>query len=170
MTGTHTVAARGVLPTESSKAYRVYDIERERVVISRDVNFDEAVAGGPVLNDSAGGATDILNRLEDIDIEGGLRPLSAFKYSGKRRAGASQSADIPCSTDESTTEPDDTDDEGTTRRSSRQRISPVEWWRASANMVEATDMSEPTTFQEAVSGIECTRLLVQCTRSLVQAM
>jgi hypothetical protein len=136
---------------ESSKAYRVFDIEGDKVVISRDVNFDEAVAGGSLLNDSAGGVTDILNRLEDIDIEGGLR-LSNFKYTGKRLAGTSQSADIPSNTDESTTEPDETDDEGATRRSSRQRISPVEWWRASANMVEATDLSEPTTFQEAVSG------------------
>ena len=31
---------------ESSKAYRVYDIEAGKVVISRDVNFDETVPGG----------------------------------------------------------------------------------------------------------------------------
>ena len=136
---------------ESSKAYRVYNIEGDKVVISRDVNFDEAVAGGSLLNDSAGGVTDILNRLEDIDIEGGLR-LANFKYTRKRRTGTSQSADTPSAIGGSTTEPDETDDEGATRRSSRQRMSPVEWWRASANMVEVTDLSEPTTFQEAVNG------------------
>lgn len=131
---------------EASKAYRVYDIEGERIVVSRDVNFDESVIGGSVLHDSASGVSELLNRLEAIDIEGGYR-LSDFKYTGKRRAGASQSADIP-------TEPDVTadDDEGATRRSTRQRISPIEWWRTSANMVVATDVSEPTTFQEAVSG------------------
>jgi hypothetical protein len=131
---------------EASKAYRVYDIEGERVVISRDVNFDESVIGGSLLNDSAGGVSELLTRLEAIDIEGGYR-LSDFKYTGKRRAGASQSAEIPTEDDVK-----DDDDDGATRRSTRQRISPVEWWRASANMVVATDMSEPTSFQEAVSG------------------
>jgi hypothetical protein len=139
---------------ESSKAYRVYDIEGDKVVISRDVNFDEAVIGGTLLNDSAGGMTDILNRLEDIEIEG-TRPLSAFKYTGKRRSGASESAEFPSSTEQTTDASSTEDDIGPeehTRRSSRQRTSPVEWWRASANMVEATDFSEPTSFQEAVSG------------------
>ncbi|KAF1314476.1 Copia protein, partial [Globisporangium splendens] len=138
---------------EPSKAYRVYDIEGNKVVVSRDVNFDEAVIGGTLLNDSADGMTDILNRLEDIEIEG-TRPLSAFKYTGKRHAGASQSAEIPSNTDESTTEADESDEDGTTRRSTRQRISPVEWWRASASMVQVRDLSEPTLFQEAVSGAE----------------
>jgi hypothetical protein len=104
----------------------VYDIEGDKVVISRDVNFDEAVADGLLLNDSAGRVTEILNRLGDIDIEGSLR-LSNFEYTGKRRAGTSQSVDIPSNTDESTTEPDETDEEGASRRSSRQRMSPVEW-------------------------------------------
>ncbi|KAF1313360.1 Copia protein, partial [Globisporangium splendens] len=116
---------------ESSKAYRVYDIEGDKVVISRDVNFDEAVVGGTLLNDSADGMTDILNRLEDIEIEG-TRPLSAFKYTGKRHAGASQSAEIPTNADESTTEAGESDEDGATLR----------------------DLSEPTSFQEAVSGPE----------------
>ncbi|KAF1332519.1 putative Integrase, partial [Globisporangium splendens] len=138
---------------ESSKACRVYDIEGDKVVISRDVNFDEAVIGGTLLNDSADGMTDILNRLEDIEIEG-TRPLSVFKCTGKRHAGTSQSAEIPTNADESTTEADESDEDGATRRSTRRRISPVEWWRASANMVEVRDLSEPTSFQEAVSGAE----------------
>ncbi|KAF1318415.1 putative Integrase, partial [Globisporangium splendens] len=116
------------------------------VVISRDVNFDESVIGGSLLNNSAGGVSELLTRLEAIDIEGGYR-LSDFKYTGKRRAGASQSAEIPTEDDVK-----DDNDDGATRRSTRQRISPVEWWRASANMVVATDMSAPTSFQEAVSG------------------
>ncbi|GAB9477707.1 Integrase catalytic core protein, partial [Globisporangium polare] len=128
---------------ESSKAYRVYDIEGGDVVINRDVNFDEAVIGGTQLSDSASGVIDILNSLDDIEIEGS-RPLSAFKYTGKWHAGTSQSANFPSA--------DENDDEGATRRSPRQRISPVEWWRASANMVEATEMAKPATFQEAVSG------------------
>ncbi|KAF1332611.1 Copia protein, partial [Globisporangium splendens] len=138
---------------EPSKAYRVYDIEGDKVVISRDVNFDEAIIGGTLLNDSADGMTDILNRLEDIEIEG-TRPLSVFKCTGKRHAGTSQSAEIPTNADESTTEADESDEDGATRRSTRRRISPVEWWRASANMVEVRDLSEPTSFQEAVSGAE----------------
>lgn len=103
---------------ESSKAYQAYDFEGDKVAISRDVTFDEAIAGGLLLNDSAGGVTDILNRFEVICIEGSLR-LSNFKYTGERRAGPSQSADTPSNTDVSTTEPDETDDGGATRRSSR---------------------------------------------------
>ncbi|KAF1322207.1 Integrase catalytic core protein, partial [Globisporangium splendens] len=141
---------------ESSKAYRVYDIEGDKVMISRDVNFDEAIIGGSVISSETPEMANILNRLEDIDIDGS-RPLSAFKYTGKRRSGASESVEFPtnsdCTTDASSTE-DDNDANGQTRRSTRQRTSPVEWWRASANMVEAMDLSEPTTFQEAVSGPE----------------
>ncbi|EFX60439.1 hypothetical protein DAPPUDRAFT_277496, partial [Daphnia pulex] len=59
---------------ETAKAYRVYDIERRSVVVSRDVNFDEAVVGGLVLygNDvhySLRDTADILDRLDDFEDE-----------------------------------------------------------------------------------------------------
>ena len=133
---------------ESSKAYRIFDIERGQVVISRDVNFDETIIGGAILNNSNFGVSDLLDRLEDIDVQGNYR-LSDFKYTGKRRAGASQSANNPTEFDDA----DNTyDDDSATRRSTRQRISPIEWWRASANLVVASDVAEPTSFQDAISG------------------
>ena len=131
---------------EASKAYRVYDIEGKRIVVSRDVYFDESVVAGSLLYDTAGSVLKLLTRLEVIDIEGGYR-LSDFKYTGKRRAGTSQSADIPTKT-----EVKGDDNNGATRRSTRQRISPVKWLCASANMVVATDMSKLTSFQEAING------------------
>ena len=39
-----------------------------------------------------------------------------------------------------------------TRCSIRQRVAPVEWWRASGNMVEIADFYEPNTYKEAAIG------------------
>ncbi|GAB9476989.1 Integrase catalytic core protein, partial [Globisporangium polare] len=69
-----------------SKADRVYDIEEERVVISRDVNFDEAVIGGTQLSDSASGVIDILNSLDDIEIEGSRSLSRSTKLPTGQRA------------------------------------------------------------------------------------
>ena len=73
--------------------------------------------------------------------------MANFKYGGKRKSGASQPTD-------SCTQPSANEDGDVecTRRSTRQRVAPVEWWRASANMVEATDLCEPKTYKEAVTG------------------
>lgn len=135
---------------ESSKAYRVYDIEAGTVVISRDVTFDESVPGGTHFrNYSPNMDVDvILDRLDEVENEGGLN-LANFKYGGKRRSGAAQPMEPSSSSESADDEASDTE---ATRRSTRQRVSPVEWWRASANMVELQDSSEPKTFQEAVSG------------------
>lgn len=72
---------------ESSKAYRVFDIEGDKVVINRDVNFDEAVAGGSLLNGSMSDMTQILNRLGGINVEGasGLRISSTLGSAGTPR-------------------------------------------------------------------------------------
>ena len=133
---------------ESSKAYRVFDIEAGEVVISRDVNFDETAPGGSHFERFAPGVDDLLERLDDIENEGGLN-LANFKYSGKRRSGAPQPVD-PLSSDVSAD--DEASDSENLRRSTRQRTTPVEWWRASANAIEVADASEPTSFQQAVTG------------------
>ena len=132
---------------ESSKAYRVYDIEGAKVVISRDVNFDEAVIGGTILSQNTN-MTDILDRLESIDIDNTPdEPRSvAFQYGRKRKSRTDQPDESP------STMPEDDSDNEQPRRSTRQRIAPIEWWRASANMAEASDTMEPTTYQEAVNG------------------
>jgi hypothetical protein len=105
---------------ESSKAYRVFDIEAGKVVISRDVNFDETVPGGSHFDSPTVG--DIIHRLDEVDNEGGLH-LANFKYGGKRKSGAAQPTD-PNSGLNSTV--DEAADVEATRRSTRQRVAPVE--------------------------------------------
>jgi hypothetical protein len=131
---------------ESSKAYRVFDIEPRKVMISRDVNFDETVPGGSHFDSPTVG--DIIHRLDEVDNEGGLH-LANFKYGGKRKSGAAQPTDPNSGINSAVDEAADVE---ATRRSTRQRVAPVEWWRASANMVAVTDLCELKSFKEAVTG------------------
>ncbi|DAZ99016.1 TPA: hypothetical protein N0F65_011271, partial [Lagenidium giganteum] len=45
----------------------------------------------------------------------------------------------------------DTSSSDTTRRFSRTRMEPIEWWKASANAVEVADAAELQTFQQAIN-------------------
>lgn len=134
---------------ELSKAYRIFDIEAGQVVISRDVNFDESIPGGVHFENCAPGVGDLLERLDDVENEGGLN-LANFKYGGKRRSGVSQP--IEPSLNSGSSADDEASDLEPTRRSTRQRVAPVEWWRASANMVKVSDSTEPSSYKEAVNG------------------
>ena len=63
-------------------------------------------------------------------------------------SSASEYVDFPVENEEMNNEENDNQN----RRSTRQRTMPVEWWRASVNVAETKDFSEPATFQEAVNG------------------
>uniref|UniRef100_A0AAV1U9T2 Reverse transcriptase Ty1/copia-type domain-containing protein n=1 Tax=Peronospora matthiolae TaxID=2874970 RepID=A0AAV1U9T2_9STRA len=145
---------------EVSKAYRVYDIEAGQVVISRDVNFDESTFGLqlPITDEDV---DDLDFELLDLDDEE-LRQME-YKQTGKRknrlndedtaaprpravrqRPGLEESS-APENNSSHQEEDNETKDSGDS-------IPPV-FWRASANAVEAAvDLSEPSTFEAAVSG------------------
>uniref|UniRef100_A0AAV1TVU5 Integrase catalytic domain-containing protein n=1 Tax=Peronospora matthiolae TaxID=2874970 RepID=A0AAV1TVU5_9STRA len=145
---------------EFSKAYRVYDIEAGQVVISRDVNFDESTFGLqlPITDEDV---DDLDFELLDLDDEE-LRQME-YKQTGKRknrlndedtaaprpravrqRPGLEESS-APENNSSRQEEDEETKDSGDS--------TPPVFWRASANAVEAAvDLSEPSTFEAAVSG------------------
>uniref|UniRef100_A0AAV1UAK6 Polyprotein n=1 Tax=Peronospora matthiolae TaxID=2874970 RepID=A0AAV1UAK6_9STRA len=149
---------------EVSKAYRVYDIEAGQVMISRDVNFNESAFGMSMLisDDDVDGLD-----FESIDLDDEEPRPRHFKQTGKRKAQPSHDNDdasMPRAVRqrpglEESSAPDDLSsrraNEDEERKSEEQHDTPTSsaFWHASANAVEAAvDFSEPSTFEEAVSG------------------
>ncbi|KAG4222827.1 hypothetical protein PC116_g28701 [Phytophthora cactorum] len=165
---------------EVSKAYRVYDIEAGQVVISRDVTFDESSFGVSTTSssdDDDDASLDFASlEISDADTAG----PTEFKQAGKRKTRSSDADGMSASSRsvrhatglEEASAPDDSFERRATRRSSVRMepdladeeekdthddedgdSTPPVFWRASANAVEAAmDLSEPSTFQEAVNG------------------
>ncbi|KAG3122720.1 Retrovirus-related Pol polyprotein from transposon TNT 1-94 [Phytophthora cactorum] len=150
---------------EVSKAYRLYDIEAGQVVISRDVNFDESAFGlSPRISDEDVDDLDV----DSLDIDDDGPRQTEYKQTGKRKSRPSdedeatrrphtvrhrpglEEASAPDSS--SSSHRADADEEEKHGDEDDDSTPPV-FWRASANAVEATvDLSEPSTFQEAVNG------------------
>ncbi|KAG4037174.1 hypothetical protein PC123_g27259 [Phytophthora cactorum] len=150
---------------EVSKAYRLYDIEAGQVVISRDVNFDESAFGlSPRISDEDVDDLDV----DSLDIDDDGPRQTEYKQTGKRKSRPSdedeatrrpravrhrpglEEASAPDSS--SSSHRVDADEEEKSGDQDEESTPPV-CWRASANAVEATvDLSEPSTFQEAVNG------------------
>uniref|UniRef100_H3GC12 Integrase catalytic domain-containing protein n=1 Tax=Phytophthora ramorum TaxID=164328 RepID=H3GC12_PHYRM len=154
---------------EVSKAYRLYDIEAGQVVVSRDVNFDE-LAFGLSTHTSDEDVDDAALDLDALDLDDNDGPhQTSFKQAGKRkyrpsgdddtarrsrpvrhRAGLEE-ASAPDVSSSRRAEPDEEEKSGD--QDEDDDSTPPVFWRASANAVEeAADLSEPTTFQEAVNG------------------
>ncbi|NAU60962.1 hypothetical protein EE075_30035, partial [Klebsiella pneumoniae] len=154
---------------EVSKAYRVYDIEAGQVVISRDVNFDESTFGLST-HTSDEDVDDAVLDLDALDLDDNDGPRqTSFKQAGKRkyrpsgddntarrsrpvrhRAGLEE-ASAPDVSSSRRADPDEEEKSGD--QDEDDDSTPPVFWRASANAVEAAaDLSEPTTFQEAVNG------------------
>ncbi|KAG2812911.1 Retrovirus-related Pol polyprotein from transposon TNT 1-94 [Phytophthora cactorum] len=149
---------------EVSKAYRVYDIEAGQVVISRDVNFDESTFGLlPPISDEDVDDLDF----DSLGIDNDGSRETEYKQAGKRKSRPSdedeaarrpravrhrpglEEASAP---NGSSPQQADADEEEKSGDQDEESTSPV-FWRASANAVEAAvDLSEPSTFQEAVNG------------------
>jgi hypothetical protein len=164
---------------EVSKAYRVYDVQARQVVISRDVNFDESTIGISTIS-SSNNEEEVGLEFDCLEISDDGVGSTDFRLAGKRKDRSSDADDKTTnsrqsyratgleegsapSTDsrrqvkrrpvmrmgptlnEDEEEKDSHDDEDTDS-------SPPVFWHASANAVEAKDFSEPTTFQDAVSG------------------
>uniref|UniRef100_A0AAV1VMY4 Reverse transcriptase Ty1/copia-type domain-containing protein n=1 Tax=Peronospora matthiolae TaxID=2874970 RepID=A0AAV1VMY4_9STRA len=158
---------------EVSKAYRVYDIEADQVVISRDVTFDEPTFGfSPTLPQEI--VDDTALDIESMNISDEPHPME-FKQIGKRKSRSNSQEQALQRTlperrgtgFEEASAPDDFETHQAKRRSSaranldeeqkgsdedNEDATPQVFWRASVNAVEGTDLSEPTTFKDAVDG------------------
>uniref|UniRef100_A0AAV1T6J6 Reverse transcriptase Ty1/copia-type domain-containing protein n=1 Tax=Peronospora matthiolae TaxID=2874970 RepID=A0AAV1T6J6_9STRA len=123
---------------EASKAYRVYDIEAGQVFISRDVNFDESAFGlSPPT--TAEDADDLDFDSLDLDDEAPAPPTRTVR----QRPGLEESS----APDNHTTHQEEYEETKNADAST-----PPVFWRASANAIEtAVDLSEPSTFKDAVS-------------------
>ncbi|POM73090.1 Integrase catalytic core protein [Phytophthora palmivora] len=122
---------------ERSKAYQVYDIEAGKVVISRDVTFDESSFDTfKVVSDEE--VEEIANHLDDMQVSDDCGTKEFFQE-GKRKSHPEHEDrdNVQCPRHKATTEDSAT---------------PLMLWRASANAVEASDSVEPKPFQEAVNG------------------
>uniref|UniRef100_A0AAV1VBB0 Polyprotein n=1 Tax=Peronospora matthiolae TaxID=2874970 RepID=A0AAV1VBB0_9STRA len=156
---------------EASKAYRVYDIEAGQVVISRDITFDESTFDFSMdrpSDDDEDAELDLdLLAINEDDVR-----QTVYKQTGKRkseaRPGMSRSA-RPRTGLEQASAPEHVSNRHQKRQSSAPETmsddeedasvynqddasTPPTFWRASANAVEATDLAEPVTFQDAING------------------
>uniref|UniRef100_A0AAV1TI94 Reverse transcriptase Ty1/copia-type domain-containing protein n=1 Tax=Peronospora matthiolae TaxID=2874970 RepID=A0AAV1TI94_9STRA len=145
---------------EASKAYRVYDIEAGQVVISRDVNFDESAFGlsPPTTTEDA---NDI--DFDSLDLDDEAPGQAQYKQTGKRK-GRPHDEGVPAPPTrtvrqrpglEESSAPDNhtTQQEEDEETKNADASTPPVFWRASANAIEtAVDLSEPSTFEAAVSG------------------
>uniref|UniRef100_A0AAV1TTT9 Integrase catalytic domain-containing protein n=1 Tax=Peronospora matthiolae TaxID=2874970 RepID=A0AAV1TTT9_9STRA len=144
---------------EVSKAYRVYDIEAGQVVISRDVNFEESTFGLqlPITDEDV---DDLDFELLDLDDEE-LRQME-YKQTGKRKNRLNDEDTAPPRPRAVRQRPGLEESSAPENNSSRQEedeemkdsghSTPPVFWRASANAVEAAvNLSEPSTFEAAVS-------------------
>uniref|UniRef100_A0AAV1U7Z5 Integrase catalytic domain-containing protein n=1 Tax=Peronospora matthiolae TaxID=2874970 RepID=A0AAV1U7Z5_9STRA len=145
---------------EASKAYRVYDIEAGQVVISRDVNFDESAFGlSPPT--TAEDADDI--GFDSLGLDDEAPGQAQYKQTGKRKSRPHEEG-VPAPPMrtvrqrpglEESSAPDNhtTHQEEYEETKNADASTPPLFWRASANAVEtAVDLSEPSTFEAAVSG------------------
>ena len=145
---------------EVSKAYRVYDIEAGQVVISRDVNFDESVFGlSPPTTDEDADDIDF----DSLELDDEAPGQAQYKQTGKRKSRPNDE-EVPAPPTrtvrqrpglEESSAPDNytarQEEEEETRNDDAS--TPPVFWRASANAIEtAVDLSEPPTFEAAVSG------------------
>uniref|UniRef100_A0AAV1VCZ5 Integrase catalytic domain-containing protein n=1 Tax=Peronospora matthiolae TaxID=2874970 RepID=A0AAV1VCZ5_9STRA len=162
---------------EASKAYRVYDIEAGQVVISRDIIFDESTFDFSMdrpSDDDEDAELDLdLLAINEDDVR-----QTVYKQAGKRkseaRPGMLRSA-RPRTGLEQASAPEHVSNRHQKRRSSAPETmsddeedasvynqdddsTPPTFWRASANAVEATDLAEPVTFQEAINVFRAAKL------------
>uniref|UniRef100_A0AAV1TH64 Reverse transcriptase Ty1/copia-type domain-containing protein n=1 Tax=Peronospora matthiolae TaxID=2874970 RepID=A0AAV1TH64_9STRA len=156
---------------EASKAYRVYDIEADQVVISRDITFDESTFDFSMdrpIDDDEDAELDLdLLAINEDDVR-----QTVYKQTGKRkseaRPGMSRSARFRTGLEQASA-PEHVSNRHQKRRSSAPETmsddeedasvydqdddsTPPTFWRASANAVEATDLAEHVTFQDAING------------------
>uniref|UniRef100_A0AAV1VN52 Integrase catalytic domain-containing protein n=1 Tax=Peronospora matthiolae TaxID=2874970 RepID=A0AAV1VN52_9STRA len=145
---------------EASKAYRVYDIEAGQLSISRDVNFDESTfkLSPPT---TAKDADDL--DFDSLDLDDEAPGQAQYKQTGKRKSRPHDEG-VPAPPTltvrqrpglEESSAPDNhtTHQEEDEETKNADASTPPVFWRASANAIEtAVDLSEPSTFEAAVSG------------------
>ncbi|OWZ10008.1 Copia protein [Phytophthora megakarya] len=123
------------------KEKRLYDIEAGKVVISREITFDESTLQGfRDVDDEVDEVDDFLDDLQ-ISEDNGVR---VYQQAGKRKSRSEMDDQVNTKMNlRRLRKGEGNDDDSST---------PPMFWRASANAVEASDSAEPKSYRETVSG------------------
>jgi len=146
---------------EKSKAYRLLDVQCNKVILSCDVKFDETKLGftEDILTEPYGDE-DISVELESLDLNTSTNDSKNTSDNQankrKRQKPEENNTDSDESWTESTNEEEKSDQiipvsPSNVRRSSRRRIEPIEFWKANVNSAEYSDLFEPKTFKQAMN-------------------
>ena len=133
------------------------------MVISRDVKFDEGTMGSSRFVTNVDDITDTFHQVDlhpeflisndapapqehgpVLEPQLMLQGDEDMNTVNKRKR--SDDNDDASESDDEVKFDDDAPNQQPTRRSSRMRMAPIEWWKASANAAEVNDSSEPHTF------------------------
>lgn len=135
---------------DGSKAYRLYEIATGKILISRDVQFDETILGleeKPHIHHSQVEGTN-----GDIDTIDPVGALDNSQIGDENNIGSDNELETTNDTFVDAQDISDDYEEEEYRRSTRQRFKPVEYWKSNAEKIRASiaQLSEPTTVKEAL--------------------
>ena len=147
---------------ESSKAYRIYDPSRNRIFISRDVDFNENCFQNDPTKKSV---EDLSSNFEDLNIgnaddfenheaEEKDTPIADVDQWNKRKRDSESSSEESNWSNGNYNEESRNSGNLKLRRSSRRRMAPTEYWKVSADIVEYESEHEPKSFIEAMESPE----------------
>src|SRR4029078_5287093 len=136
--------------SESSKAWRLWDTERKRLIVSRDVTFNEFISENvsSVVTQSVAAET--------VEV-----PVTSVQPPTEQHNEEKQPAEEPVEQPVAVAVADEEQAAqavgevvDSVRRSARHHRQPGEWWKANSSEQANIALSEPQTYQQAVSSPE----------------
>ena len=136
--------------SESSKAWRLWDTERKRLIVSRDVTFNEFIT----VNVSSVVTQSVAAETVEVPVTS-VQPPTEQHNEEKQPAEepVEQPVAVAVAEQEQAAQPVG-EVVDSVRRSARHHRQPGEWWKANSSEQANIALSEPQTYQQAVSSPE----------------